>query len=496
MTPDTPSTRPLRRPLLGALALLVAWAGAEAAPLELGETYLDPRGGFQYRPLAGLAPTPEATPGSRSLHVGVLGEHGPVSVNVLLTPRGAPPSPYTPGRVQRIAEEVAASLFDARATGSRVLPEGHPNGVGFEMQLEVTQAVGEAGQQMFMLQRQVDAPEGIYSLTGYCLSASQQAVAPALRESFDSFRVLDPTHEASPEELVLDASFRFSVGDLDGAAALASRVSEGAAFPLRAAASRVRLLAEVGRGNFDAALERGREWRDLWARDGRGFSKYYAGLLTRGLGWFRAELGRLATSELGDGERAALGTVLFAAWAGPADLVPPPLSERQDAFYAQLDVANRAHPRDDEAHWRAVEPTLAAAAAEVEASLAAFRDQEKAGGVEGRDQHLRWFAASMHLSLLDALRAEDEARFLVSLATYREAHARDGVAHAAHDPTAALRGSWKRLVAEAQLRSVRDLAASLWEISGRSLYARARALVEAEGLAGLDALATALAGGS
>ncbi len=483
---------------LGNVSLVLAWVGLLLSAPGTGHasgtrflagTWISPLATFSLRPLAGLVASPADTPEVEALWVGEVEGLGAASLNVIFFPGLTAEGAGDPAALARIQAEVVASLERAEPLSARSLPADHPSGRGFEMELSVWHQLEQGPRAMYMLQRQVEAPDGVYNLTAYCLAEAKDKLRPAFLASFDSFRVMDETSRATPEELVLDAGFRFSRGELGDAERLASRVKGDAPFRDRVAALRIRLACLVAMGRLEEAYALARSLVELWLRDDRPFSAHYAWLLQRGLGDFRRGLDRATGAEVVPEARAALAGLALDAWALPASLVPPRISELQDKFLAALRRANLRHLRDDEANTKAVLPSLEAAAKEVEDFLVRYEALAATGAAAPGpgDENMSWLSTSLWIPLTAAVRARDRARLSGILERWSRILGRASGGKG-FDPAKALAGRTEALLGLAG-SPVREIAYRIGTAASEVLEQEARRVLAAKGLPGLAELA-------
>lgn len=485
----------MRRTRLAGLALVLAsglWAKGPAPAL--GPVFLGPSGAFRIQPVAGLAELAEETNELQAVFVGEVPGAGPASINVLFFP-SVDKIDLSEAALEATQREVERSLQQATALGARPLPPGHPSGRGLEMEFTVMQQLGEQSTRMYMLQRQVEGPGGLYNLTAYCLDGSRETLAPALKLALDSFQSLEETPGAGPEELVLDATFRFAGGEIEKAVSLASRVGESAPFPARVASLRIRMAGLMALGRFEDAESLVRPLSEAWVRDGRPFSLHYAWLLGRGVVDFQKNLARVKAAGMPPEGRAALAAVALATWAGPPDQVPPHLTRVQDQFYRALAEANEAHPKDDAKNWAVLQKPFEAAVKEVDEFLVRYEGQVASGEATptATDPDFAWLTSSLSFPLVAAVRAGDKPRYQKILQRYEAIYKKVPGAEAVSDPLGDLRIKATHLMTIAKA-SFRELDYRLWQISGQTLFDRTLSMLRQGGLKSLEATAEKLRG--
>lgn len=458
---------------------------AHAAPL--GDLWVSPLATFQIRPPAGLQAVPDETPEVQVLFLGTLGDLGPVSMNVIFFPGRDPSFTADEATARRVQGEVVSEMDGAQSLEVRALPADHPSGRGIEMEFLVFQQIGAERRAMVMRQRQLQAPDGFYNLTAYGLETSWPELRKIVEASLDSFRLMDETAGATGEELVLDATFRFSRGDIESAVQLASRVRKDAEFRHRVAAYRIQLAGSLAMGATEEAQELVRPYIDLWTDDPRPFSAHHSWSLRRGRAEFLRNLRLLESSKLPIEDRATLAAVALATWAGPPEAVPPRLSELQDRFYATMKAANMRHSRDNEANWEALEAVARRVAEEVSDYLVRYEASLETGRVKPgyQEEGFQWLGSSLPLALAYRVRHQDRAGFLELLERYGRLHARIPGASALHDPVAELRARSDELMKLSD-QPFREIEYRISSVSGQALLDRTRALLDEGGLRALD----------
>ena len=474
--------------LLGLLTASVL-ATATYAGHGLGMPKAVAAGRFAIRPPAGLLAQDPTTPGIEAFFVGEIGGAGSASVLVMYLP-GSGGLPASPAGLDAYAEEVVAGLENGELVSSRMREAGD---VDLEMTLD--QFVGGELRRMHMLQRQVPHDGGLFTLTGVCLADKVDEVAPVLRRSLSSFRSTEaPPSRAqvrapaspitgNPAALVAAASQAMAEARLAEAVRLAEGVGRDAPFLQQVGALRIRLAANLALGRQREAREVVPLYMHLWREDTRPFSAHYSAMLRRGLSAFLLRLHEQERSKLDSGARAALGQVALTAWAGPAEMVPPRITEHQDQFFAVL----RAMATGQGGTWQAIEPALQKAAAEVEGFL---RKAAAAGTVLQPSQaDYQWLESSLFLPLVDALRDEDPRRYQEILKLFAQVgpspEGLPATGGALQDLAGQLSGKDQSFV---------DMAYRIWETSGTEVYARTRALLDEEGLVGLVRRSAAVMG--
>lgn len=468
------------------LLVAVLLSGPAVAGPDLAEAWVSPLASFRIRPIAGLRPVPEETPEVEVVFVGYTKEHGPLSMNVIFFPGDPDVTDFSEPSLRRVQSEVVRSMDRAQPLEVRALPPEHPDGPGFELDFLLVQMTPEGEQAMFMIQRQVHAPDGVYNITLFCLEAQRERLREAIQASLDSFEVLDETRNATPEELVLDATFRFSQGQLEDALELAGRVGPGDPFPARVAASRLRMAASLALGRLAEVEGMILPFIELWARDDRPFSAHYAWLLRRGRHTYKKDLEELAAEGLPADVGATLAGVALTRWAGPPDQIPPRLTRVQDEFYAALKDANFRHPRDDAANWAAIGPALDRAVKEVSEFLVRYEAQAAVGAVTPTwdAPDFQWITSALPMALAHAVHAGARARYADLLARYRRVLARLPGA-GIHDPVAPLEAAADGLFAR-RGAPYRELDFRMRIAGGEALIEQARMILEQGGFAALD----------
>lgn len=466
--------------LLGLLAAALVAPGAHAGD-GLGLPKAVAAGRFAIRPPAGLTFQTPGSPGIEAFFVGEIGGSGSASVLVMYLP-GATGLPEEPAGLDAYAQEVVGGLENGALEAARMTEGG-------EVHLELTldQFVGGELERMFMLQRQVPHDDGLFTLTAVCLADKAEQVAPVLRASLASFQSTEaaPAPQArvrapaapvtgNPAALVAAASQAMSEARLAEAIRLAEGVGADAPFLQQVGAMRIRLAANVALRNTAEVRKVVPLYMHLWREDDRPFSAHYSAMLRRGLSTFLTRLHEVDRSEFDSGARAALGQVALTAWAGPAEMVPPRITQQQDHFFAVLQTLAAGQGMA----WKALEPALEKAAAEVEGFL---REAASKGTQLRPDQaDYQWLESSLFLPLVDALRDEDPKRYREILDLF----ARVGPTPQGLPATGgALQDLADQVVHDDQ--TFADLAYRIWDTSGSEVYARTRALLQEEGLVGL-----------
>lgn len=473
--------------LLGLLAATLGAATSHAGD-GLGMPKAVAAGRFAIRPPAGLIAQDPTTPGIEAFFVGEIGRAGSASVLVMYVP-GSAGFPSDLAGLGAYADEVVAGLEEGELKSADMTDAGH---VVIEMTLE--QFVGGEPRRMFMIQRQVPHDDGLFTLTGVCLAEKASEVAPVLRASLASFRstVAPPPRarvrapaapvSGNPAALVAAASQAMAEARLAEAIRLAEGVGKNAPFLQKVGAYRIRLAANMALGRTREAREVVPLYMHLWREDDRPFSAHYSAMLRRGLSVFLQRLHEQDRSKMDSGARAALGQVALTAWAGPAEMVPPRITEQQDRFFAML----RTMTAGQSGTWQAIEPALEDAAAEVEGFL---RKTASDGTVLRPGQaDYQWLESSLFLPLVDALRDGDPRR-------YREILRLFSKVGPAPEGLPATAGALQDLAGQKTGdQTFVDLAYRIWETSGSEVYARTKILLESEGLVGLVRRSAAVMG--
>lgn len=476
-------TTEIRRPSLGLLLALclLPCSGLRAGPVHLGDPFPISAGRFTIRPLEGMRFQPPNTPGVEAFFVGEIEDRGPSTMLVLYLPEVGG-LPTTEKGAEAHLAEVAEGLDDAAPLGVRLVEGG-----GVEMDFEITQLVGGTPRRMYMIQRQLEAEEGLYSLTAVCLKESAAELGEALQRCLASFTATGRgAPAAAPLPTPRDAADRLRLagalipqGRLQEAHDLAAGMEDSAPFLERVGAFRVRFAALLGMARFPEARALVGPYVGLWRGDDRAFSAHYSWLLRQGTKDFLQRLHGIERSDLEPGAKAALAQVAVTVWAGPAESIPPHLTETQDRFFEALRRVGETQGPGVSLAWKALEPSLRSAASEVEDFLRRAADTGRVLGPAEADY--QWLESSLFLPLVASLEAGDRRRFDEVLDLYSKVR---GATPALFDPADQLRRARGELV-EGEAVSLHEMAYRIWSSTGSGLYARTEALLEKEGLDGL-----------
>jgi hypothetical protein len=266
---------------------------------------------------------------------------------------------------------------------------------------------------------------------------------------------------------------------LEEAERLAAGMPESAPFLPRLGALRLQMSAMLGMEDTRGARDLIGDYIELWRNDERPFSAHYLILLRRGMKDYLQRLHLIERSKLDSGARAALAQVALTVWAGPAQMVPPHLTEKQDQFFAALRKVGEAQGPALAAAWDALAPSLENAANEVEGFL--VQSRSKGTRFSPQAQDLQWLESSLLIPLVAALKEGDLERFQKVLDLFSEVGPGSSELYRSNLALAEL---GEELGTGPNL-SFHDLAFRLWQKAGDGLFERTRELLEAEGLEGL-----------
>jgi hypothetical protein len=461
-------------PLFALLPLLASSVWAEAV---LDVAFPVSGGRYQIHPLKGMRFHPPQTEAVEAFFLGEVGDDGPVSL-VVLKGGDAGELPRSSEELVAYQKQVAAGLEEARSLGGRLLPPRPGMGQGIEMEIEMTQFIGGQPQRVIMLQRQLALEGQVYHLTVVCLKRSLAGLRGVLVRSLDSFspRARSPR---SPDERLRIASELLLGARLEEAERMAAGMPLRAPFLPRVGALRLRMSANLAMRRTRAARDLIRPYLDLWRRDRRPFSAHYTVLLRRGVTDYLQRLHEIDRLKLDVGAQAALSQVALVAWAGPVQMVPPHLTEKQDHFFAALRKVGEAQGPALAAAWKALAPSFQSAAQEVEGFLRkASRKGENV--TPGSDDYL-WLESALYLPLVQALREGDLDRFRKVLEMFSGL---DPAASSFYSPSKLLEQE-VRTLGTGEGASFQDYAYRIWQTAGTGLYRRTQRLLEAKGLEGL-----------
>lgn len=459
------------------LLVLLPTLALQAEELRLDVPFPVAGGEFQIKPIRGMRFHPPQTDSVEAFFLGELEGYGPASLVIL---QGGERSeiPSTPEELQSYQKEVAQGLEAPQILGSQMLPPVSGFDGGTEMEFLLTQFVGGEQKRMFMIQRQIPLGQRVFLLTSVCLASSRETLRPWLIRSLDSFASHLPPPR-TPEERIQQASRLLDQGRLEEAERLAAGMAESESFLPRLGALRLRMTALLGMGDTRGARDLIGDYIELWRADSRPFSAHYLVLLRRGMKDYLQRLHAIERSKLDPGARAALAQVALTVWAGPAQMVPPYLTEKQDRFFAALQKVGEAQGPAVAAAWSALAPSLENAAGEVEGFLTKSRD--KGVRLDLRAADYQWLESSLMIPLVAALKQGDQDRFHRVLELFSEVGPGKSDLYRGN---LALEVLGEELGSGPNL-SFHDLAFRLWQKAGEGLYERTRELLESKGLVGL-----------
>lgn len=463
----------LRRILPLLLLPQLAWS----AEVALDVAFPVAGGAFEIQPLRGMRFHPPQAESVEAFFLGNVGELGPASL-VVLSGGTRSEVPTSEGELAAYQREVAQGLEEPELLARTMRPPLRGFHAGTEMEFLLTQYIGGSPQRVFMIQRQMPAAEKVFLLTAVCKADAREELAPWLRRSLDSFAPhFHPPR--SHQERLRQASQLLDQARLDEAQQLAAGMPAEAPFLPRLGALRLRMAAYLGMGDTRGARDLIRPYLDLWRQDSRPFSSHYTILLRRGMKDYLQRLHEVERSSLDPASRAALCQVALTAWAGPAQMVPPHLTEKQDRFFAALRKVGEAQGPALAAAWEALTPSFETAVGEVESFLRKSRDQGQRFRPQEAD--FQWLETSLFLPLVAALKQGDLERFQKVIRLFSEV---GPGSRELYRPNLDLIGAGEEL-GVGQTLSFHDFSFRLWSKAGEGLYQRTRTLLEEKGLEGL-----------
>lgn len=447
-------------------------------------------GKLSVRPLPGMRSQAAFTQEEVGFFLGEIPGFGSASLVILRGPK-VDDLPRNRAQAEAFLQRVASGLEDPKPRGAWLVAPNPRHGPGVEIEVEISQDLGDRPARMRMIQRHVEIDDETFTLSAVCLESSAQVLAPALQRSLASFGRSESRRKAQfqamkPDERIQAASRAFAVGDFDEALLIAGTTSDEDPFPARVAGFRIRFSSLLALGEYSQVRSLLSPFMSLWKRDSRPFSAHYSWILRRGVADFLENLHRIERSTLPAEAKAALGSVALSTWAGPASQIPPRLTAKQSRFYSALKMATFGSGPAGDLAWQAIEVPLSEASTEIETFLGTYEKEVTQGSrvVDPSDPDFQWLQTSLSLPVVEALKNGETKRAEKLLRRF-EALVKKLPGVSADVPRSDALSRVSEVLASQGEISFREYDYRLWHESGQEIFEETFTLLEAEGLEGL-----------